>query len=484
MNRFTLIIVALMFSVLGPWHGDSRAADPVGEIASASGDRAAVEAAAAEKISPADRGYRYLIETPLLTSDLDDDTFSNVWRSWPEPLRSEAEKASPAKRREMAFGRYGLTRHPEEIGQPFDEHSRPLQYVVGESGVWTMNCLACHGGDVYGTPTPGAPNNRFALQTMTEELRATKLKIGKPFSRMDLGALFIPLGTTHGTTNAVVFGMGLMDRRDADLNLIAAMPKRHIHHDMDAPPWWHFSKRPNIYIDGFAEKGHRGLMQFTLIPENGPEVFREREENFRDVAAYLTSLEPPQYPAAVDQTLAGQGRVVFESNCASCHGTYGENGDYPNLRIPLDEIGTDPVRLTALTVEGRQKYADSWFAHAGEPDQQDTVVDPDGYVAPPLDGVWASPPYLHNGSVPTLWHMLHPEDRPVVWRRVDRGLDEDKVGFKIEVVDGVPAGEKDVAMRRSYFDTRKFGKSADGHDYPSTLSESEKTAVLEYLKTL
>ena len=57
-----------------------------------------------------------------------------------------------------------------------------------------MNCFSCHGGSVYGTPTPGAPNNQYALQTMTEELRATKFRLGKPFSRMDMGALFIPLG--------------------------------------------------------------------------------------------------------------------------------------------------------------------------------------------------------------------------------------------------------------------------------------------------
>ena len=60
-------------------------------------------------------------------------------------------------------------------------------------------------------------------------------------------------------------------------------PQSFVHHDMDAPPWWHFHKRPYIYIDGFAEKGHRGLMQFMLIPENGPEFFREHEDEFRDV---------------------------------------------------------------------------------------------------------------------------------------------------------------------------------------------------------
>ncbi len=424
------------------------------------------------------RGYRVLTETATLTSDFTQKTFDQVWQSWPEPLRSEAEKSTTEQRRRMAFERYGLT------PRPHDSSGKPLQYVVDAEGNWTMNCFACHGGEVYGTPTPGAPNNRFALQTMTEELRATKFRIGEPLSRMDLGSLVIPLGTTHGTTNAVVFGMGLMSHRDKDLNVINAAPQAFDHHDMDAPPWWNFHKRPYLYIDGFAEKGHRGLMQFMLIPENGPEFFRGHEEEFRDVFAYLSSLRPPKYPGVIDQSLAEQGRGVFENHCAECHGTYGDDWSYPNRRVPIEEIGTDPVRLRALTTEGRRKYQQSWFAHAGESTEQSTVIDPDGYVAPPLDGIWASAPYFHNGSVPTLWHVLHPGQRPAIWRRTVDEMDDQRVGLRFETADKVPLIGTDVAVRRSYFDTSRHGKSNAGHDYPQALSDAERHAVLEYLKTL
>ncbi|MEM1070433.1 MAG: hypothetical protein AAGI63_16145 [Planctomycetota bacterium] len=426
----------------------------------------------------AQRGYQLLTEVPLLTSDFSQAIFDEVWRSWPEPLRSKAEKATLQERREMAFERYGLTTRPN------DDSGKPLQYVVDASGNWTMNCLSCHGGSVYGKPTVGAPNNRFALQTMTEELRSTKFRMGKSLSRMDLGSAIIPLGTTNGTTNAVVFGMGLMSYRDEQLNIIPNVPETFVHHDMDAPPWWHFHKRPYLYIDGFAQKGHRGLMQFTMIPENGPQFFRDREDDFRNVYALLASLRAPKYPGTIDAAAAKRGRLVFESNCSNCHGTYGDSSTYPNRRVPLDEIGTDPVRLTALNVSGREKYGRSWFAHAGESNEQETVKDPDGYVAPPLDGVWASPPYFHNGSVPTLWHVLHPSDRPVVWRRSDEKLDQEKVGFHIVEADRVPLTEKDVAVRRSYFDTRRFGKNNSGHDYPDLLTEPEKSDLLEFLKTL
>jgi len=433
------------------------------------------------------RGYALLVNQPFLPPDFDEAIFDQVWQVWPQPLREQAAAATPAQRRQMAFDRYGLTPRNETAVDQLP--GPPLQYVVtpadsGHGRSWTMNCFSCHGGTVYGTPYPGAPNNRFALQTMTEELRATKLKLAKPLSRMDFGSLVIPLGSTHGTTNAVVFGIGLMSRRDHDLNLIDEIPNTLIHHDMDAPPWWHFHKRPAIYIDGFAQRGHRGLMQFTLVPENGPEFYRDHEDDFKHIHAYLMSLRPPRYDGPIKQDLAAQGHKLFDATCAVCHGTYGDESTYPNVRVPLGDLGTDPVRLTALPVSGRQKYADSWFAIDTDGKRQQTTVDPDGYVAPPLDGVWASAPYFHNGSVPTLWHVLHPESRPRIWRPVSQSFDNEKVGLTIETVNRIPLTQTDMAARRQYFDTTRLGKSNAGHHYPNELSEAEKIAVLEYLKTL
>ena len=308
-----------------------------------------------------------------------------------------------------------------------------------------------------------------------------------------------------------------MAYRDADLNVDKAvfLPKM-THHDMDAPPWWQFHRKKMIYVDGFAEKGHRGLMQFMLIRSNGPEKFRAWEAEFRDVFAYISSLEPPKYPYAIDQPLAQRGRVAFNRVCAECHGTYtsappaplsprgrgvggegvsrdqslnphpsplpkGEGTDYPERLIPIDEVGTDPVRLTALGPEHRTAYGKSWFADYGK---LANLRDPGGYIAPPLDGVWASGPYFHNGSVPTLWHVLHPAERPVVWRRSPTVFDPQRVGPQIETYAERPAAVTAGWEKRLYFDTRAFGKSAAGHEFPTRLSEDEKRAVLEYLKTL
>lgn len=48
----------------------------------------------------------------------------------------------------------------------------------------------------------------------------------------------------------------------------------------------------------------------------------------------------------------------------------------------------------------------------------------------------------------------------------------------------MPNSNDELVFRRSYFDTRQFGKSGDGHTFPNALSELEKQTVLEYLKTL
>ena len=254
-----------------------------------------------------------------------------------------------------------------------------------------------------------------------------------------------------------------------------------LHHDMDAPPFWNVRKKKSLYADGFAPKTVRPLMQFILLPRVTAETLTEWEPEFADILSWIESLEPPKYPYEVDQPLAVRGEAVFRENCARCHGTYGPAGHYDQKTISIDDIGTDPLRLRSLTPEHRSWMQKGWISRFG---QDPVEIDPNGYVAPPLDGIWASAPYFHNGSVPTLWHVLHPESRPPVWKRTEDGYDRHRVGLEIEDFDRIPPAVKAAVHRRRYFDTRLSGKSSQGHLFPNTLTEPEKQAVLEYLKTL
>jgi hypothetical protein len=80
--------------------------------------------------------------------------------------------------------------------------------------------------------------------------------------------------------------------------------------------------------------------------------------------------------------------------------------------------------------------------------------------------------------------VLHPDKRPVVWKRTETGYDQERVGLEVTTFDKLPADVASGWQKREHFDTRAFGKKASGHTFPEELSADEKRAVLEYLKTL
>ena len=422
------------------------------------------------------RGWELMRTRAYAPADFQGELFERLWEIWPAGLRERAAEASPEERRQMAFARYGLVADPAAPAGP------PLGVVEDGQGGWVMNCLACHQGKVAGEIVWGVGNSHFAFQTLVQDVTKARRASGERMDPGDMMSPLIPLGRSNGTTNAQIFSVLLTAMRDRDLNRIEwpKLPKFE-HHDLDAPPLWNVKRKRNLYIDGFAPKTHRVIMQFALVPTNDGASFKQREEDFRDLLAWIESLEAPKYPWSIDQSLASRGREVFQRACADCHGTYGPGGEYPETLVPIDVVRTDSVRLTGMPVEHRRFYRDSWF---GEYGKLEVVEEPEGYVAPPLDGIWASAPYFHNGSVPTLWHVLHPTARPIVWQRSEDGYDRQRVGLEVTAFEKLPEAVREAEEKRHYFDTRLPSKSAAGHDFPDELDEEEKRAVLEYLKTL
>src|SRR5690606_16421728 len=103
-----------------------------------------------------------------------------------------------------------------------------------------------------------------------------------------------------------------------------------------------------------------------------------------------------------------------------CHGTYDVDPDketFPNLLIPLEVIGTDPLLGDSSTEEVSALvdwYNESFYGTITQLVVEQPFV---GYTAPPLDGIWATAPFFHNGSVPTLELVLDSSKRPSYWRR-------------------------------------------------------------------
>src|SRR5689334_1696611 len=77
----------------------------------------------------AQRGYRLLTTKAYLPSDFDQEVFDQLWQAWDEPLRSQAENATPEDRRRMAFSRYGLTEAPQLDRLPTPSGRTAMQYV-------------------------------------------------------------------------------------------------------------------------------------------------------------------------------------------------------------------------------------------------------------------------------------------------------------------------------------------------------------------
>ena len=97
------------------------------------------------------------------------------------------------------------------------------------------------------------------------------------------------------------------------------------------------------------------------------------------------------------------------------------------------------------------------------------------YKARPLNGIWATAPYLHNGSVPTLWQMVQPSARRSQFFVGSREFDPKEVGFRHDA-GGTP------------FDTTKRGNLNTGHDsylpQGAAMSDADRWALVEYMKTL
>jgi hypothetical protein len=144
---------------------------------------------------------------------------------------------------------------------------------------------------------------------------------------------------------------------------------------------------------------------------------------------------------------------------------------------PIARIRTDPGRLNSYS---ELLSFNQNTLYAGYPWRFKNFRKTNGYANMPLDGIWLRAPYLHNGSVPTLRDLLNPsEQRPKVFYRGYDVFDWNKVGFVSDV-----AAEKGRTFFR--FDTSVDGNANKGHEgeaYGTHLSDAEKNAIVEYMKT-
>ena len=425
--------------------------------------------------SAAERGRTALTTTGYLKPAWSADAYRRAGELWG---KESPDSTTAPEAYALAFNRrYGL--HPA----PFPNDGLPLGLRRGtnpdgtKSGI-QVDCLLCHGGSIGGTSFLGLGNTTLDMKSLMDDL-----------TRADGRRPTLPpfvVNTTRGTVNAGMMAIVLFSVRNADLSRRAfPLPLGANIPELDVPPWWHLAKKRTMYYDGRTDaRSVRANMQF-LLGEKSLRELKDLEPAFRDIQAFFQSLKPPKYPFPIDRAKADRGRAVFRRDCAKCHGTHGPapEGHYPNKIVALDEIGTDPARALGVSDRSVSHYNATWFG-----EDYPVSLKKIGYQAPPLDGIWATAPYLHNGSVPTLALVLNSGERPERFTRPPSTdlahYDAAHVGWKFERVAAPPAPTTAPREARFVFDTARYGLGNDGHTFGDTLSDAERFDLVEYLKTL
>ena len=389
---------------------------------------------------------------------------------------------------------------PDDLGRTGDNKGIPFNYTVttasnGVKVVYT-NCMSCHADRLNGQVVVGLGNTTAdntqdigMLLGLVDGIVQNNYGINSkewaaymPFSRgFKSISPYIKMDTRGVSPADKIFGTLSAFRHDKKLTWVETaqftVPTGVI--PTDVPAWWLMRKKHALYYNGLGVGDFGRLsMASSLVSMLDSTEARKIDARFPDIMAYLRTLRPPQYPNAIDQTLVTKGQTIFEINCQKCHGKYGKEETYPNYLIDLQTIGTD----RALADEYAQYHDyDSWYNHSwfNQKPAAAQLLPTKGYVAPPLDGIWATAPYLHNGSVPTLDDLLNSSQRPEKWSRTfDNTADYDavKVGWKYKI-------ETTKSNTKTY-DTKQLGYGNQGHTYGDKLTTEERKALIEYLKTI
>ena len=303
-----------------------------------------------------------------------------------------------------------------------------------------------------------------------------------------------------GTVRRLVFWK---HAKGFELNAPASIP--HLWNFKDTK-WLHWNANSNSVMQ-------RNIAQSLGVGAIMTDKFEvsSRLRNIHDLELLAQKIEPPAWPDVfppIDTDKLDRGAKLFKDNCARCHNAATWDNSEPPLRVDpefeLSEVQTDAAYIEAFSEkltngEAYHKAIETGMAKAKEnfcevfgvnnlecaswDEPRRTPViwrAPKKYPARPLDGIWATAPYLHNNSVPTLYDLLTPPDqRPKVFAVGQREYDPVKVGF----------AQPDVILEpylyRTHNDTEPItGNSNLGHDYGTDLSDDDKFTLIEYLKML
>jgi mono/diheme cytochrome c family protein len=314
----------------------------------------------------------------------------------------------------------------------------------------------------------------------------------------------VPRPDTKGVNAAdVAFGIIAAHRDQSTLEWRAeSKPEAHLGRNLaytDVPAWWNVRRRDRMFYSGVGQGSHARIMMSAALMclDNNAEA-AEIDEYFGDVEAFILSLRPPRYvdvaKRSPDSVRAAAGRTVFMNTCSGCHGD-SQNEVPPVLTVPAAVVGTDPLYATNASANGDGAIAyyfdffnGTWFGTQGDAGRVERTATP-VYSPPPLDGIWATAPYFHNASVPTLEAVLNPALRPRIYRRSFKP-EEYQFGCTpstspcTKVVGWPYTTLSSKGTDTTIYDTTRAGYGNQGHTFAAGLTDAQRRDLLEYLKTL
>lgn len=431
-----------------------------------------------------------------------------IWRVLPEMF--------PEKLPGKGYASFGFL-YEEGGDLPIGVSQRRVQ---GINRVW-LNCAVCHTGTVRETKDSprqrylGMPANNFRLYEFIQFLREVALdnrfkpelvmekieEIGDPGILDRFIYRYFVIDRVRGSlldlrkqlaflTRQHDWGPGRVDTfnpyKVIQFNFpMDKLPQEELIGPADYPSIWHQRPREGMQLhwDGnnpsVQERNKSAALGAGVTPVT---IDLDR---IKRIEEWLWEFKPPPYPKPVDSDKAAKGKEYYVQYCADCHGM--KEGDeylFDTKRFtrlgrvdPIEAIRTDPGRLSSYS---EMLAANQNTLYTGYPWRFTHFRKTNGYANMPLDGIWLRAPYLHNGSVPTLRDLLNPAgERPKVFYRGYDVFDWEKVGFISDLTeeDGRPLFK---------FDTAVEGNSNAGHDgeaYGTYLSDEQKDAIVEYMKT-
>ena len=406
------------------------------------------------------------------------------------------------------------------------DHELPISFVRSTNSfnflgiealgieVVTENCATCHVGTLRSSPDDSNPQIISAMPGFTVNLQGfirflTESAADDRFTADNLMPFINSAGAHFNPLEKLVYRFLVIPRtRDELLELrhdFSFMNRQSLYGPGRVDTFTSYkTRRYGFPVEKLAETELKGISDYPSIWNQAPRQDmrlhwdgnnNDPSERNRTAALALVSpttidldslarlrnwlneIKAPPYPYAIDRTLAAQGEVIFDSNCASCHT---EQGSRIGQITPIEEVGTDRGRIDSYTYElaSNQNLTFSGITYQGVDQRFSHYKKTNGYANSLLDGIWLRSPYLHNGSVPTLRDLLKkPEARPKSFYRGYDVYDQENIGY----VSTVPA---ENGKEFFLYDTDLPSNYNTGHLYGTDLDSQDKDALLEYLKTL